>query len=317
MGYPDHPPYYLTAYDLAVKWGFRGTEEDWLNSLTAFAMAQAAGYEGTAAQWLAALIDPVPEISIGEVTTLDGGAMATATFTGDKRKPILNLGIPRGMGMADAMPLVGGRMKGSIDMAGNRITGVPAPTLNGHAAPKEYVDDRLKKDGTEAMTGDLDMDRHYIRNLPDPVDQSHAAPKGYVDKRLKKDGTEAMEGILDMGGFRIENVASPTRDMHAVNRAFMRDYVALKCIHAEVVLTADGWSDTAPYTQEVTVENVKETDHPHWALNRSSDPELREAELEAYALVEELDTDTDKIIFSCPEEKPEVDLTIRVEVNRA
>ena len=33
--YADAPPYYLTAYGIAVKHGFTGTEEEWLASLHA------------------------------------------------------------------------------------------------------------------------------------------------------------------------------------------------------------------------------------------------------------------------------------------
>ena len=41
-------------------------------------------------------IQPLPHITIGEVTTLDTGEDATATMTGDARTPVLNLGLPRG-----------------------------------------------------------------------------------------------------------------------------------------------------------------------------------------------------------------------------
>lgn len=41
-------------------------------------------------------IQPLPNITIGEVTTLDTGEDATATMTGDARNPVLNLGLPRG-----------------------------------------------------------------------------------------------------------------------------------------------------------------------------------------------------------------------------
>ena len=33
MGLYDNPPYYLSAYAIAVKHGFTGTEEEWLASL--------------------------------------------------------------------------------------------------------------------------------------------------------------------------------------------------------------------------------------------------------------------------------------------
>lgn len=33
MGLCDNPPYYISAYGIAVKHGFTGTEEEWLASL--------------------------------------------------------------------------------------------------------------------------------------------------------------------------------------------------------------------------------------------------------------------------------------------
>lgn len=37
-----------------------------------------------------------PNLTIGTVETLDAGTSATATITGDKENPVLNLGIPKG-----------------------------------------------------------------------------------------------------------------------------------------------------------------------------------------------------------------------------
>jgi hypothetical protein len=51
----------LSAYQLAVKNGYEGTEEQWLASITgvegksAYQVAQAEGYDGTEEQWLASL----------------------------------------------------------------------------------------------------------------------------------------------------------------------------------------------------------------------------------------------------------------------
>ena len=38
-----------------------------------------------------------PNITIGTVETLPSGSEATATITGDKENPVLNLGIPKGV----------------------------------------------------------------------------------------------------------------------------------------------------------------------------------------------------------------------------
>ncbi len=50
MGMYDNPPYYLSAYGLAVLHGYEGTEEEWLASLQgegAYEQAVAGGYTGT------------------------------------------------------------------------------------------------------------------------------------------------------------------------------------------------------------------------------------------------------------------------------
>ena len=39
--------YYLTAYGIAVKHGYTGTEEQWLESLTAYGFAKKGGYTGS------------------------------------------------------------------------------------------------------------------------------------------------------------------------------------------------------------------------------------------------------------------------------
>lgn len=69
-----------SAYEIAVKNGFEGSEEEWLESLKG-----KDGYNGD-----------TPNISIGTVETLESGANATVTITGDTKNPVFNLGIPKG-----------------------------------------------------------------------------------------------------------------------------------------------------------------------------------------------------------------------------
>ena len=51
--------YYITAYGIAVKHGFAGTETEWLESLrgdkSAYAAARAGGYTGTETEFYADL----------------------------------------------------------------------------------------------------------------------------------------------------------------------------------------------------------------------------------------------------------------------
>lgn len=143
------PRYFLTAYGIAVKHGYQGTEEEWLTSLTAYGMAVAMGYEGTEEEWLQKLNDPVPEFSVGETVTLEAGLPATVEITGTKEHPVLNFGIPRGVGQNDALPLAGGEMEGPISMAGNMLTNVPYPLIGSDAANLACV---LYETGKKAST---------------------------------------------------------------------------------------------------------------------------------------------------------------------
>lgn len=67
-----------SPYDIAIENGFIGTETEWLESLKAT--------DGV-----------TPNLTIGTVETLEAGSDATATITGDKENPVLNLGIPKGV----------------------------------------------------------------------------------------------------------------------------------------------------------------------------------------------------------------------------
>lgn len=73
------PFYYITAYGLAVKQGFKGTLEQWLESL----------------------IGPTPEIQIGNVTTVPYGKPAEVSLRGSALNPIFDFAIPRGLSDLD------------------------------------------------------------------------------------------------------------------------------------------------------------------------------------------------------------------------
>ncbi len=106
----EQPPYYLTAYGLAVKEGFEGTLGEWLDSLkgekgddgadgtvsfdelTPEQIAMLKGDDGEDGQDGADGVSPV--LSIGTVTTLPAGSQATASMGGTQAEPTLNLGIP-------------------------------------------------------------------------------------------------------------------------------------------------------------------------------------------------------------------------------
>lgn len=68
----------LSAYEVAVKEGFEGTESEWLESL-----------KGE--------VGETPDISIGTTQTLPAGSNAIVTKSGTTENPIFSFGIPRGV----------------------------------------------------------------------------------------------------------------------------------------------------------------------------------------------------------------------------
>ena len=68
------------------------------------------------------------------------------------------------------LKLLGGQMAGEIDMGNFKITSVGAPTLNGDAATKQYVDDEIGGlpiafDGDHASLTNVTADQHHVKYL--------------------------------------------------------------------------------------------------------------------------------------------------------
>jgi hypothetical protein len=79
-GWAENPPYFLTAYGLAVRGGYGGTLEEWIASLkgetglSAYDLARAAGYTGTEE----ALAEDLSSLPAYARTAAEAGAAAEA-----------------------------------------------------------------------------------------------------------------------------------------------------------------------------------------------------------------------------------------------
>lgn len=85
MGLYSNPPYYLSAYGIAVKHGYTGTETEWLASLQghdAYTEAVAAGYQGTEEEFYAELADAAAAKAAAEASAEDAEAYAVGTRDG-------------------------------------------------------------------------------------------------------------------------------------------------------------------------------------------------------------------------------------------
>ena len=127
--------------------------------------------------------------------------------------------LPDANTLAQYLKLSGGTMTGNITMSsGAKVTGLPTPTENADAVPKNYVDQQLSQ-GLEqylkltggTMTGNITMSSgSKVTGLPTPTENADAVPKDYVDTALANvpkvelvfgtyTGNEADEQSINLG----------------------------------------------------------------------------------------------------------------------
>ena len=165
----------------------------------------------------------------------------------------------------------------------------------------------------------------YIRNKPDFFADGGdlSELKALAESALPlKGGT--MTGTIDMGYHYITKLSANPKNAHdAVRKDYVdnavagaKSYADGKRLSGSVTLTAAGWSGGVQDVQDETVSGILATDMPHWGVVYSSDASTREAEKEAFALVDVLETSAGKFTFRCFGDVPAVALNIQWEVNR-
>lgn len=156
----------------------------------------------------------------------------------------------------------------------------------------------------------------YIRNKPNLFGEGGL--QDLAESALPRAGG-SMTGSIDMGFHRIIRLsAAPQDNAEAVRKDYVdnavagaKSYADSKRLSGSVTLTASAWSSGG--VQTVTVSGILATDMPHWGIVYGTN---REAEKEAFALVDELETAAGKFIFRCFGDVPKVALTVQWEVDR-
>ena len=174
-------PYYITAYGLAVKHGFQGTEEEWLASLNGtdgsymarIEKVSGTGAQGTTDTYQVILSDGSTAGTFEVYNGADGNAtdidkLRSQIGTMDKEKAGLAPKLPDETGTAKYLCQDGTwavppdtntwvKMQGATEETDGSAGYVPAPPSDGH--DRKY----LRADGTWAETGDIE----------DPVEKSN------------------------------------------------------------------------------------------------------------------------------------------------
>ena len=159
----------------------------------------------------------------------------------------------------------------------------------------------------------------YLQENPTQVDPTFtqngmAAEAVATGEAIRKVKETAEDALPKSGGTMTGalNVIAPTAADHAASKG----YVDSKHLSGTFAITASGWTGTKPYTQTVSVSGILASDNPHYGLIRSGTAEEKAAQNEAFALISELQTTAGKMVFTCDEEAPGIDITIIWEVNR-
>lgn len=194
------------------------------------------------------------------------------------------------------------------------MVNVEAPVFNDGDIPESsYEFNAIKDLVVRTVTG-------YLEEHPTITDATLTKPDFAADakatgesigRKLEKSG-DTMTGDLAMSGNRVTGLGTPVDAGDAATKA----YVDGKHVLFTVSLPASGWSEAAPFTQSMAVSGLLGTDTPVFGAVYAGEPDGKLAQKEAFALVDELEVSEGNAVFSCFEDRPTVDLTIQMEVNR-
>lgn len=149
------------------------------------------------------------------------------------------------------------------------------------------------------MKGALDMANHILKGVPTPTEDDHATNKKYVDYLVDKAKEDSETASKDYA------------------KEYVEEYTDSLTFNKNVTLDASKWvGDNAPYTQSIDLEEILETDTPRYGPVYSGDLNTKIAQKEAFALVDDLDTADGSVTFTCFDDKPEVNVTVQLEVHR-
>ena len=313
----ENPPYFISAYGIAVKHGFKGTEEEWLESLRG-EKGNPFTYADFTQEQLAALKgEPgaVGPMGYGVVKCIreDGLTEADWDRTG-KNGAIVTYN-----------PMLFGRgyRKGDIFT----VSGTATDSGNGHMAWYRIVSDDGLLNGTcichtVALAGTGGAGTVSSVNGASPDESGNVAITASDVGALSVSGGD-MEGTINMNGNSISGLNDPTEDTQAANKAYVDAakqesymYIDSRRITKTATITTSWIGSAAPYTQEVTVSGILASDMPHITPNYSGTLETALQEKEAWSMVSKAETSDGAITFTCFADKPTTAIPIQIEVNR-
>jgi len=136
------------------------------------------------------------------------------------QKAIQNVLAPTDNGDAATKGYVDQKSAGESDlnMNGNSIRHTnPTPIHEDEVVSKQWIENNFLNLCTpgSTMARDLNMDGRFFSYLRSPERNHHAVTKGYADTKLSRSGGD-MQGDIGMGGNKISHLGEPEQDNDAV-----------------------------------------------------------------------------------------------------
>lgn len=148
----------------------------------------------------------------------------------------------------------------------------------------------------DSIYGEIRRDKDYFFEV---LSRTTKAEADYLIEQLEA-YIETVKHVLD------EDTA-----MHLLN---MINLKADKKKSWSRLLTVDGWSETAPYTQTLQLDSALATDIINMYPVYSDNVDTRAIEKDQYSKISIVETSEGQAVVTCDEEKPSVDLNVRLEV---
>ena len=174
--------------------------------------------------------NPITKYSVSRFGIDGTGAVSTVAGVA----PDENGNVPLDAASVKALPIAGGTMEGPINMNGQKLSGLNAPTENSEAVPKGYLDSAIKDFATETDVIDAVkvaaprnlLDNSYFANPVNQRDVTSFANEYGIDRWIAQgDATTVNAGSITVNGILDQRL-----EQKAVRN----------CIHTLAAMKADG-----------------------------------------------------------------------------
>lgn len=160
----------------------------------------------------------------------------------------------------------------------------------------------------------------YILNkpagLPAVLEGFDAVAAQAADALPGSGGT--LRGPLFMGGNALTGLNTPESGSDAATKDYVDAMAGSRRLYLEVVLRESGWTQSGGvYTQTVENAQILDTDRPHYGVLYSGTREQMLQQQEAFDLVDDLQTQAGKLVFTCFRGKPQAALQLQLEISRS